>query len=460
MKLIILAGGGGTRLFPLSRTCMPKQFLKLGNSDSLLTQTVKRFLPLLKPSDIVVVTNKEYTHHVKTELATCGASSAHILLEPVARNTAPAIALATRFCQDELGAAADEVLFITPADHIIQPVDIFIKNVRQAVELAAQDKVVTLGIKPDKPETGYGYIQAGESLGTAYQVESFREKPDQETAKQYLAAGNYYWNSGMFAFTTGHIMAEFREHVPEIYQLVSAPLVEVIRNFDSMPSISIDYAVAEKSLQVVMAPLTANWNDIGSWDAIYDVLAKDHSGNALQGDCLPIDCSNTLMLGRNRLIAGIGLEDVLVVETDDVIVVAKRGESQKVKDVVAELKARGRREVDEHTTMYRPWGSYTVLGEGTGYKMKKIMVAPGQQLSLQLHYHRSEHWIVIGGTAKVTIGEQEQMVHVNESVYIPPSTKHRLENPGRIPLEIIEVQNGSYLEEDDIVRFDDVYGRA
>jgi len=460
MKLIILAGGGGTRLFPLSRTCMPKQFLKLGNSDSLLTQTVKRFLPLLKPADIVVVTNKEYTHHVKTELATCGASSAHILLEPVARNTAPAIALAARFCQEELGAAEEEVLFVTPADHIIHPVDIFIKNVRQAVELAAQNKVVTLGIKPDKPETGYGYIQAGEAFGTGYQVDSFREKPDKETAERYLAAGNYYWNSGMFAVTTGCIMEEFREHVPEIYQLAAAPLAEVISKFAGMPSISIDYAVAEKSVRVVMAPLTAYWNDIGSWDAIYDVLDKDHSGNALQGDCLPIDCSNTLMLGRNRLIAGIGLEDVLVVETDDVIVVAKRGESQKVKDVVTELKARGRREVDEHTTMYRPWGSYTVLGEGTGYKMKKIMVTPGHQLSLQLHYHRSEHWIVISGTAKVTIGEQEQMVHVNEGVYIPPSTKHRLENPGRIPLEIIEVQNGSYLEEDDIVRFDDVYGRA
>ncbi len=460
MKLIILAGGGGTRLFPLSRTCLPKQFLKLGNSDSLLTQTVKRFLPLIKPSEIVVVTNKEYIHHVKTELATCGASGAHILLEPVARNTAPAIALAARFCQEELGAAAEEVLFVTPADHIIQPIDKFIKNVRQAVDLADLGQVVTLGIKPDKPETGYGYIQAGEVLGTGYKVASFREKPDKDTAEQYLAAGNYYWNSGMFAFTTGCIMEEFREHAPEIYQLVSAPFTEVLNKFDNMPSISIDYAVAEKSSRVVMAPLTAYWNDIGSWDAIYDVLQKDHSGNAIQGDCLPIDCSNTLMLGRNRLIAGIGLEDVLVVETDDVIVVAKRGESQKVKDVVTELKARGRREVDEHTTMYRPWGSYTVLGEGPGYKMKKIMVTPGQRLSLQLHYHRSEHWIVISGTAKVTIGEQEQMVHVNEGVYIPPSTKHRLENPGKIPLEIIEVQNGSYLEEDDIVRFDDVYGRA
>ncbi|MGI6093671.1 MAG: mannose-1-phosphate guanylyltransferase/mannose-6-phosphate isomerase [Negativicutes bacterium] len=460
MKLIILAGGGGTRLFPLSRTCLPKQFLKLGDSDSLLTQTVKRFLPLLKPSDIVVVTNKEYLHHVKTELATCGASSAHILLEPVARNTAPAIALAAKFCETELGAKADEVLFVTPADHIIHPTDIFSKNVRQAIELAAQEKVVTFGIKPDKPETGYGYIQAGEAFGSGYKVASFREKPDKETAENYLAAGNYYWNSGMFAFTIGCIMDELREHAPDIHQLMSAPLSEVVEHFADMPNISIDYAVAEKSARVVMIPLTAYWNDIGSWDAIYDVLEKDHSGNALKGDCLPIDCSNTLMLGRNRLIAGIGLEDVLVVETDDVIVVAKRGESQKVKDVVTELKMRGRREVDEHTTMYRPWGSYTVLGEGPGYKLKKIVVTPGQQLSLQLHYHRSEHWIVIGGTAKVTIGEQEQMVHVNESVYIPPSTKHRLVNPGKIPLEIIEVQNGDYLEEDDIVRFDDIYGRV
>jgi mannose-1-phosphate guanylyltransferase/mannose-6-phosphate isomerase len=460
MKLIILAGGGGTRLFPLSRTCLPKQFLKLGNSDSLLTQTVNRFLPLIKPADIVVVTNKEYMHHVKTELATCGAGAAHILLEPVARNTAPAIALAVRFCLDELNITGKEVLFVTPADHIIHPVDIFAKNVRQAVELAALNKVVTFGIKPDKPETGYGYIQAGDCCGIGYDVASFREKPDKDTAATYLAEGNYYWNSGMFAFTAGCIMEEFSAYAPDIFQLAAAPLSEVIDKFDAMPSISIDYAVAEKSARVVMAPLTAYWNDIGSWDAIYDVLEKDQDGNALNGDCLPIDCANTLMLGRNRLIAGIGLEDVLVVETDDVIVVAKRGESQKVKDVVNELKARGRREVDEHTTMYRPWGSYTVLGEGPGYKMKKIVVTPGQQLSLQLHYHRSEHWIVIGGTAKVTIGEQEQMVHVNESVYIPTSTKHRLANPGKLPLEIIEVQNGSYLGEDDIVRFDDVYGRA
>ena len=460
MKLIILAGGGGTRLFPLSRTCMPKQFLKLGHADSLLTQTVKRFLPLIKPADIVVVTNKEYVHHVKNELVACGAGSAHILLEPVARNTAPAIALAARFCLAELDCLAEEVLFVTPADHIISPVDRFIQDVRLAVELASKDSIVTLGIKPDKPETGYGYIQAGQLLGSGYRVESFREKPDRETAEGYLADGNYYWNSGMFAFTAGCIMDEFGLYAPELFQLASAPYPEVMAKFDAMPNISIDYAVAEKSARVVMAPLTAYWNDIGSWDAIYDVLDKDQSGNALSGDCLPISCANTLILGRNRLIAGIGLEDILVVETDDVIVVAKRGESQKVKDVVTELKARGRREVDEHTTMYRPWGSYTVLGEGPGYKMKKIVVSPGHKLSLQLHYHRSEHWVVIGGTAKVTIGEHAQMVHINESVYIPPSTKHRLVNPGKLPLEIIEVQNGSYLGEDDIVRFDDVYGRT
>ena len=378
----------------------------------------------------------------------------------MARNTAPAIALAARFCQDELGSAGDEVLFVSPADHIIHPADVFVKNVRQAAELAAQNKVVTLGIRPVKPETGYGYIQVGQAFASGYVVESFKEKPNRETAEQYVAAGNYYWNSGMFAFAINCILEQFRQYSPEIATLAEAPFCEIIERFHSMPNISIDYAVAEKSEQVVMAPLTAYWNDIGSWDAIYDVLEKDQAGNALKGDCLPVDCTNTLMLGRNRLIAGIGLEDVLVVETDDVIVVAKRGESQKVKDVVNELRARGRREVDEHTTMYRPWGCYTVLGEGPGYKMKKIVVTPGQQLSLQLHYHRSEHWIVIGGTAKVTIDEQEQMVHVNESVYIPPTTKHRLENPGKIPLEIIEVQNGDYLGEDDIVRFDDVYGRV
>lgn len=460
MKVIILAGGGGTRLFPLSRQGYPKQFLKLGDEASLLTQTVKRFLPVVEAKDLLIVTNKEYLHHVQAELKTCGIDGVHIILEPVARNTAPAIALAARYCIDNLGSSEDEVIFVTPADHIIRPIDAFCKSVQLAAEMARQDKIVTFGIKPDKPETGYGYIQAGAPFGSGFVVDSFREKPDRETAEEYVQAGNYYWNSGMFGLTIGCLLAELAAFEPEIAALAAKPWKKVIENFGDMPNISIDYAVAERSKKVVTIPLTTYWNDIGSWDAIYDVLDKDENGNALEGDCLLVDSSNTLVLGRSRLIAGIGLEDLLVVETDDVILVSKKGESQKVKDVVTELKARGRKEADVHTTVYRPWGSYTVLGEGPGYKMKKIIVTPGERLSLQMHYHRSEHWIVTGGSARVTIGEEEQMVHENESVFIPMSTKHRLENPCRIPLEIIEVQNGKYLEEDDIVRFDDIYGRV
>lgn len=460
MKIVILAGGGGTRLFPLSRQGYPKQFLKIGNEQSLLAQTVQRFLPVADVKDLIIVTNKEYLHHVQAELKACGAEGAHILLEPVARNTAPAIALAARYCMEQLNVSSDEVIFVTPADHIIRPVAAFCKAVCLAVEMASQGKIVTFGIKPNKPETGYGYIQAGESYGNGFVVNSFREKPDDEAARQYVMSGNYYWNSGMFGLTISCLQAELTAFAPEIAALVAKPWTEVVEKFGDMPSISIDYAVAEKSQNVVMLPLTTYWNDIGSWDAIYDVLDKDENGNALEGDCLLVNSTNSLVLGHSRLIAGIGLEDLLVVETDDVILVAKKGESQKVKDLVAELKLRGRSEADVPTTVHRPWGSYTVLGDGPGYKMKKIVVTPGERLSLQMHYHRSEHWIVTAGSAKVTIGEQVQMVHENESVFIPMSTKHRLENPGKIPLEIIEVQNGKYLEEDDIVRFDDIYGRV
>lgn len=459
MKVIILAGGGGSRLFPLSRTRFPKQFLKLNEEQSLLAQTIQRFLPLVKPCDMVIVTNQEYIHHVRTELIAAKAQDAHILLEPVARNTAPAVALAARYCLDVLGCKADEILYVTPSDHIIRPLDIFSDNIQQAMGLAKMSKIVTLGVKPSHPETGYGYIQVGKAFGGGFTVQSFSEKPDQETAEAYLAAGNYYWNSGMFTFTIACFMGELEKYQLDIYTWAEKGLEEMRTNFSEMPSISLDYAVAEKSEELVMLPITAEWNDIGSWDAIYDVLPKDEDGNALQGDCIPIDCSNTLMLGHSRLIAGLSLEDILVVETDDVIVVAKKGESQKVKALVSELKGKGRIEADEHTTIYHPWGFCTVLGFGKGYKMKRIVVNPGEVLSLQMHYHRSEHWIVIGGTAKVTIGKIEQLVHENESIFVPQTVMHRLENPGKLPLQIIEVQNGSYLGEDDIVRFSDKYGR-
>jgi len=342
MKIIILAGGGGSRLFPLSRTRFPKQFLKLNGEKSLLAQTIERFSELVKPSDMVIVTNQEYVHHVKTELIASKSQEAHILLEPVARNTAPAIALAARYCVDRLGCGLDEVMFVTPSDHIIRSLETFTANLRQALSMAKMNKIVTFGVKPDSPETGYGYIQVGQPLGSGFAVELFHEKPDRATAEAYLANGSYYWNSGMLVFTIGCFMDELRVHQPHIHALSDTTLDIMTENFAEMPNISIDYAVVEKSKQVVMSPLTTEWSDIGSWDAIYNVLDKDADGNAIKGDCIPIDCSNTLILGHSRLIAGIGLEDLLVVETDDVIVVAKKGESQKVKDLVNELTAKGR----------------------------------------------------------------------------------------------------------------------
>ncbi|MDF2566497.1 MAG: mannose-phosphate guanylyltransferase/mannose-6-phosphate isomerase [Massilibacillus sp.] len=455
MKIVILAGGGGTRLFPLSRTCFPKQFLKVNNDKSLLAQTVMRFLPVVQPSDIIIVTNADYVYHVQSELEECNASAAHIVLEPAARNTAPAIALAMKYCMEELACTNDEVLLVTPADHMIKAEDLFVKAIKQAVQIAQNDKLITFGIKPDKPETGYGYIETGKVYDSGYEVVSFKEKPEFLVAQQYLEKGNYFWNSGMFAFSIGFMINEFEKYQPEIIAHLEKSYAEVLADFSSMPNISIDYAIAEKATAVVTLELPCYWNDIGSWDAMYEVLPKDDCGNAMHGDCLAIDCKNSLILGRDRLIAGIGLDDVLLVETDDVIVVSKKGESQKVKEVVGELKKRGRKEATEHTTAYRPWGSVTTLGEGPRYKMKKIRVQPKGVLSMQMHYHRSEHWIVIAGTAKVTIDGKETWVHENESIFVPQTTKHRLENPGQIPLEIIEIQNGSYVGEDDIVRFDE-----
>ncbi|HNX28073.1 MAG TPA: mannose-1-phosphate guanylyltransferase/mannose-6-phosphate isomerase [Syntrophomonadaceae bacterium] len=459
MKIIILAGGGGSRLFPFSRTSYPKQFLKLNSNKSLLEQTIERFLTLVKPSDIVIVTNQDYVHLVKTALVDSNAQSAHILLEPVARNTAPAIAFAVRYCISQLGCDPDEVMIVTPSDHLIGPVDRFTENMRQAAGMTESHQLVTLGIPPDSPETGYGYIKAGQPLGSGFKVDSFHEKPDLAMAEAYLAAGSYYWNSGMFAFTIAGFLEELRVNQGDLYAMMDTGLEEMRANFAEMPNISFDYAVAEKSRQVVMLPLTAEWSDIGSWDAVYDMLEKDADGNAIQGDCMQIECLNTLMLGQSRLIAGIGLEDILIVETGDVIVVARKGESQKVKELVNELKAGSRPEADEHMMAYRPWGSYTILSSGPGFKIKQIVVNPGQILSLQMHYHRSEHWIVISGKAEVTIRANRQNLYENESAFIPQKARHRLKNVGSVPLVIIEVQNGSYLGEDDIVRFEDIYGR-
>lgn len=453
MKVVILAGGGGTRLFPLSRKCMPKQFLAIDGDKSLLAETIERFRNLIKPEDIIIVTNHNYVHHVKSELTLCGAENAHILMEPAAKNTAPAIALAVKYCVDKLNCLGDEVLFISTSDHIIRPAVAFQSAVAKAVQFSKQGKFVTFGIKPTKPETGFGYIEAGEENAGAYKTKDFKEKPDLETAKQYLASGNYYWNSGLFSFSIDCFLKEINLYAKEISQELRENYEKTIENFINMPDISIDYAIAEKSKCGMTIPLDLYWNDVGSWDAIYDVLDKDAEGNAVRGDCISLDCKNSLMLGQSRLIASIGLEDVMVVETDDVILVAQKGESQKVKDLVEVLKFRGRKEAVEHTTMYFPWGICTMLGEGTGYRMKKLVVRPGEHLAKKAHYHRSVHWVVTRGTAEVTIGDDVKMIHDNESVFIPKTTKYGLKNPGKISLIVIEVENGDYLEEDDVITF-------
>ncbi len=467
MKALILAGGSGTRLWPLSRKNFPKQFLKLGNKGSLLQDTVERLLRVFSDDDIVVMTNNEYKFHVISDLNSSfgkPSTSHNIILEPVGRNTAPAIALGMKYCIEKLGCGEDEVIFISPADHIIRPPEKFVEYIKRAEEIARKNYIVTFGIKPTRPETGYGYIKAQSKAETAgdvsyFKVEKFTEKPNVETARQYINEGNYYWNSGMFAFSIGTMMEEFGRNAPEIREMLEMGLDEMIANFDKMPDISIDYAVAERSDRIAVLPLDIYWNDIGSWDSLYDVADKDEMGNVKIGDIIGIDTKDTLIMSNKRLVSTIGLEDCLIIDTDDAVLIAKKGETQKVREIVNQLTEANRKEASDHITTYRPWGSYTILEEAERYKIKRIVVNPAAQLSLQMHYHRSEHWVVVRGAAKVTIGDKETVIHENESVYVPKSTLHRLENPGRVPLEIIEVQNGEYVGEDDIMRVDDIYGR-
>ena len=462
IQAVILAGGSGTRLWPLSREQLPKQFLSIDGGHTLLEATINRLQPLIAQDNVLIVTKKDYAqgeaYHALNHYDT--------LLEPEGRNTAPAIALAAAWL---IRNGADPVMVVLPADHVIKDAPLFQQALQQAIDAAHSGKLVTFGIAPSRPDTGFGYIQAGAPQGgNAYAVQRFAEKPDAATAQRFLDEGGYYWNSGMFVWKASAILHEVAEHLPEVaavlgditaaWQQGTKPEA-IVEHFGRMPSISIDYGVLEKTANVALIPCDIGWSDVGSWDAVHEVSDKDTNGNATQGNVIAVDCHNSLIQSNKRLVAAIGVEDLNVVETADAVLITKRGESQRVREVVDVLKSNNAQEHIAHLTVQRPWGSYTVLEDADDFKMKRITVKPGQSLSLQRHQHRSEHWVVVAGTATVTRDDEVIAVAKNQSTYIPIGTKHRLENRGKIPLQIIEVQVGEYLEEDDIERFEDVYGR-
>ena len=465
---VIMAGGSGSRLWPLSRQLNPKQFLPLADAErSMLQATIQRLdgLDVALPR---LICNEQHRFLAAEQLRQLGMEQANILLEPVGRNTAPAIALAAL---QALTEADDPILLVLAADHLIQDVPAFHASIQTALPLAADGKLVTFGIVPTHPETGYGYIEQGASVGAGgYAVSRFVEKPDLATARDYLACGNYFWNSGMFMFRASRYLQELDRFQPAILAACRAALeggaqdmhfTRVDRDaFAACPEDSIDYAVMEKTADAVMVPLDAGWSDIGSWSALWDVSAKDAEGNVFKGDVLGQATRNTYVHADSRLVTTVGVEDLVIVETKDAVLVAHKDQVQDVKRIVERIKAEGRQEHVNHREVYRPWGVYDSIDNGHRYQVKRITVQPGAKLSVQMHHHRAEHWIVVSGTAKVTNGDKTYLVTENQSTYIPIVQVHALENPGVIPLELIEVQSGSYLGEDDIVRFEDKYGRA
>lgn len=466
MKIVILAGGGGTRLWPISRDAYPKQFLKIGSNSSLLQATVERALAVATPQDIFVATSDKYRLLVKEQLKTqLGNIWDNVIVEPEGRNTAPAIALSLKSIEG-CNSNKDDIVLVCPADHIIPDKDIFLKTCKQAEVFALQNYIVLLGILPNQPETGYGYIKKGESVPIdgyhGFQVERFIEKPTLELATQYVTSGDYYFNSGIFMFKASVFWAEIDKHSPDISTKFSLPYSTLLQSFSAVPSRSFDYAVMEKTDKAIVLPFPAQWSDAGVWDSVWDLLPKNEQNNYIQGDViLDENVKDCFIWNNGQFIAAIGLENVLIVSTEDAILVAARKYGQSVKDLVARLeKSSNKRLVLEHPTTNRPWGTYVVLESGARYKVKKIVVNPGHRLSLQRHLHRSEHWVIIRGTAKVSVADKELLVHENESIYINAGDKHRLENPGKIPLELIEVQTGEYLEEDDIERFADDFQRS
>ncbi|MBM7456841.1 mannose-1-phosphate guanylyltransferase [Oceanisphaera litoralis] len=475
---VIMAGGHGSRLWPLSRRQHPKQFLPLLDSSlSMLQATLKR-LEGLSAAPPLLICNEEHRFLAAEQVRQMNERQAQILLEPMGRNTAPAIALAALFSAEQLAGghadgeqADDAMLLALPADHAIQDTAAFHAAVQAALPLARAGKLVTFGIPPSRAETGYGYLRRGAAIEHTggFEVAQFVEKPDRARAQAYLTAGDYDWNSGIFLFSAKHYLQELARFQPEVLAACRAALAGSERDLDfirldaaafaACPDISVDYGVMEHTRAAAMVPLEAGWSDVGSWSALAEVLGRDERSNTLRGDVLTEQTDHCLIHADSRLVATLGVRDLVIVETKDAVLVAHKDKEQEVKRLVEQLEAQGRREHIIHRECYRPWGKFDAIDSGTRYQVKRITVNPGARLSLQMHHHRAEHWVVVSGTARVSLGEQTRLLTENQSVYIPLGQHHALENPGKIPLELIEVQSGSYLGEDDIVRFEDHYGR-
>jgi len=500
---IILAGGSGVRFWPLSRETSPKQMLHIVGEDTLLRQTIKRINGFVPPENIWIVTTEDKAQSIRFHIDPLGtiAKKIQFINEPLGRNTAPAVGLTAIYLNH---LSPESIMIVLPSDHAIPETEKFLKDLRVAIQGAKEDYLVTFGIKPTRPETGYGYIKVKKSSKTkpkgSFKVERFFEKPDLKTAKKYLSDGGYFWNSGIFVFKTSQILSELQTHLPSLYDslkkiesLIFPTQKDAFRNindlnelndlneknepngpnvlndqnlldrikaiYKSIESISIDYGIMERSQNILMVPATFRWSDLGSWAALDEIIEKDKTGNILKGNTVDIGSQNSTVFASERLVATIGLKDMVVVDTPDATLVSPKERVQEVRKVVEVLRQNDREEHLIHKTVERPWGSYTVLEKGNGYKIKRVVLKPRAKLSLQLHKRRSEHWVVVEGVARVTRENETFLVHTNESTYIPINTKHRLENPEDVPVQIIEVQNGEYLEEDDIVRFSDDYGR-